>query len=100
MHCVLIDYFPKEEYSPDPNDSTMAIPYAVKRASAFILISALVLVVGELLCFLGHLFRRGRVLTFAGGIAFILSGGDALALFSGTAPFLATTVSYARTLYY
>ncbi|XP_077526853.1 stargazin-like protein [Haemaphysalis longicornis] len=74
MHCVLIDYFPKEEYSPDPNDSTMAIPYAVKRASAFILISALVLVVGELLCFLGHLFRRGRVLTFAGGIAFILSG--------------------------
>ncbi|KAM7296889.1 putative voltage-dependent calcium channel [Ixodes scapularis] len=74
MHCVLIDYFPKEEYSPDPNDSTMAIPYAVKRASAFILISALVLLVGELLCFLGHLFRRGRVLTFAGGIAFILSG--------------------------
>ncbi|KAL3174596.1 hypothetical protein MRX96_001051 [Rhipicephalus microplus] len=74
MHCVMIDYFPKEEYSPDPNDSTMAIPYAVKRASAFILISALVLVVGELLCFLGHLFRRGRVLTFAGGIAFILSG--------------------------
>ncbi|KAL1486697.1 hypothetical protein MTO96_008770 [Rhipicephalus appendiculatus] len=48
--------------------------HAVKRASAFILISALVLVVGELLCFLGHLFRRGRVLTFAGGIAFILSG--------------------------
>ncbi|XP_037570766.1 voltage-dependent calcium channel gamma-7 subunit [Dermacentor silvarum] len=74
MNCVMIDYFPKEEYSPDPNDSTMAIPYAVKRASAFILISALVLVVGELLCFLGHLFRRGRVLTFAGGIAFILSG--------------------------
>lgn len=26
MHCFNIDYFPKEEYSPDPNDSTMAIP--------------------------------------------------------------------------
>ncbi|XP_064478856.1 uncharacterized protein LOC135392111 [Ornithodoros turicata] len=74
MQCRLIDYFPKEEYSPDPNDSTMAIPYAVKRAAAFIVMSALVLVVGELLCFLGHLIRRGRVLTFAGGISFILSG--------------------------
>ncbi|KAJ6638171.1 hypothetical protein Bhyg_10904 [Pseudolycoriella hygida] len=25
-HCSTIDYFPNEEYSPDPNDSTMAIP--------------------------------------------------------------------------
>lgn len=24
--CSNIDYFPNEEYSPDPNDSTMAIP--------------------------------------------------------------------------
>lgn len=24
--CSKIDYFPTEEYSPDPNDSTMAIP--------------------------------------------------------------------------
>lgn len=24
--CFNIDYFPSEEYSPDPNDSTMAIP--------------------------------------------------------------------------
>lgn len=24
--CSTIDYFPLEEYSPDPNDSTMAIP--------------------------------------------------------------------------
>ncbi len=26
MHCFVIDYFSNEEYSPDPNDSTMAIP--------------------------------------------------------------------------
>lgn len=26
FECSKIDYFPKEEYSPDPNDSTMAIP--------------------------------------------------------------------------
>ena len=24
--CSSIDYFPNEEYSPDPSDSTMAIP--------------------------------------------------------------------------
>ncbi|CAN7937609.1 unnamed protein product [Ixodes hexagonus] len=35
MHCVLIDYFPKEEYSPDPNDSTMAIPSSVLLCLAF-----------------------------------------------------------------
>ncbi|GLG94137.1 uncharacterized protein GBIM_01395, partial [Gryllus bimaculatus] len=26
LQCFNIDYFPREEYSPDPNDSTMAIP--------------------------------------------------------------------------
>lgn len=26
LQCTNIEYFPKEEYSPDPNDSTMAIP--------------------------------------------------------------------------
>ncbi|XP_018496766.1 voltage-dependent calcium channel gamma-5 subunit [Galendromus occidentalis] len=72
--CVNIDYFPAEEYSPDPNDSTMAIPYAVNRASTFILVSALILCLGEVLCFLGHLLKRRRVLIFAAGICFIISG--------------------------
>lgn len=26
MHCFFIDYFSKDDYSPDPNDSTLAIP--------------------------------------------------------------------------
>jgi hypothetical protein len=25
-YCFNIDYFPTEEYSPDPNDSTLSIP--------------------------------------------------------------------------
>ncbi|XP_067128814.1 voltage-dependent calcium channel gamma-5 subunit-like isoform X1 [Centruroides vittatus] len=74
MHCFHIDYFPKEEYSPDPNDSTMAIPYAVKRAATFIFISSLILILGVVLCFLGRILYRRPVLTFASGIAFILSG--------------------------
>jgi hypothetical protein len=32
MQCFNIDYFPREEYSPDPNDSTMAIPCEYKCA--------------------------------------------------------------------
>jgi len=32
LHCFNIDYFPREEYSPDPNDSTMAIPCKYQTA--------------------------------------------------------------------
>ncbi|CAL1289332.1 unnamed protein product [Larinioides sclopetarius] len=74
MRCENIDYFPKEEYSPDPNDSTMAIPYAVKRASVFIFSSCLTLLLGYLLCVVGSLCRRRPVISFASGVAFILSG--------------------------
>ncbi|CAG2175706.1 unnamed protein product, partial [Oppiella nova] len=70
MRCLVIDYFSKEEYSPDPNDSTMAIPYAAKRAAIFLMISCVILLIGQLLCFLGHVCTRRRVFTFAAGIAF------------------------------
>ncbi|KAG8184839.1 hypothetical protein JTE90_012088 [Oedothorax gibbosus] len=74
MRCENIDYFPKEEYSPDPNDSTMSIPYAVKRASVFIFSSCLTLMLGYLLCILGSLCRKRPVISFASGVCFILSG--------------------------
>ncbi|XP_054168184.1 voltage-dependent calcium channel gamma-5 subunit-like [Oppia nitens] len=74
MHCFIIDYFSKEDYSPDPTDSTMAIPYAAKRAAIFLMTSCLILLIGQLLCFLGHVCTRRRVFTFATGIAFIIAG--------------------------
>ncbi|CAG2104331.1 unnamed protein product [Medioppia subpectinata] len=74
MHCFVIDYFSNEEYSPDPNDSTNALPYAAKRAAVFIMISCVILLIGQLLCFLGHVCTRRRVFTFAAGIAFIIAG--------------------------
>ncbi|KFM57176.1 Voltage-dependent calcium channel gamma-7 subunit, partial [Stegodyphus mimosarum] len=52
----------------------MAIPYAVKRASAFIFMSCVTLLLGYLLCVLGTLCRRRPVISFASGVAFILSG--------------------------
>lgn len=47
---------------------------AAKRAAIFIFLSSAILLIGQLLCFLGHVCSRKRVCTFASGIAFILSG--------------------------
>ncbi|XP_054282129.1 voltage-dependent calcium channel gamma-4 subunit-like [Macrosteles quadrilineatus] len=74
LDCSNIDYFPKEEYSPDPNDSTMAIPYAVTRAAVFFVSASLLLLCGELCCLCGHLSRTRRLLTFISGVIFIISG--------------------------
>uniref|UniRef100_A0A0P5RW56 Voltage-dependent calcium channel gamma-5 subunit n=1 Tax=Daphnia magna TaxID=35525 RepID=A0A0P5RW56_9CRUS len=72
--CFNIDYFPTEEYSPDPNDSTLSIPYAVLRSAPFFLMATALLVIGEIACFLGHFAPRRRYCTFLSGVTFILSG--------------------------
>lgn len=36
MHCAYIDYLSKEEYIPDQNDSTMAIP-CKRRSSPYLI---------------------------------------------------------------
>lgn len=74
MHCSNIDYFPKEEYSPDPNDSTMAIPYAVTRSAFFFIVATLLLFCGEFSCMYGHFKRSRRIFTFVAGVVFIISG--------------------------
>ncbi|XP_068084348.1 uncharacterized protein stg1 [Anabrus simplex] len=74
MHCFNIDYFPREEYSPDPNDSTMAIPYAVTKSALFFILATLFLFVGEFCCLFGHFARQRRLFTFISGVVFIISG--------------------------
>ncbi|XP_024081278.1 uncharacterized protein LOC106673530 [Cimex lectularius] len=74
LHCTNIEYFPKEEYSPDPNDSTMAIPYAVTRSAFFFIIATLLLFCGEFSCIYGHFHRSRRIYTFVSGVIFIISG--------------------------
>ncbi|XP_014273280.3 voltage-dependent calcium channel gamma-5 subunit [Halyomorpha halys] len=74
MHCDNIEYFPKEEYSPDPNDSTMAIPYAVTRSALFFIVATLLLFCGEFSCMYGHFRRSRRIFTFVAGVVFIISG--------------------------
>ncbi|XP_049855358.1 uncharacterized protein LOC126335926 [Schistocerca gregaria] len=74
MHCFNIDYFPKEEYSPDPNDSTMAIPYAVTRSAAFFLAAAALLLLAEVCVLAGHCARHRRLCTFVSGVICIVAG--------------------------
>jgi len=37
-HCIYINYFPTEEYSPDPNDSTLTIPCMTHKNLFFFLL--------------------------------------------------------------
>ncbi|XP_043212226.1 uncharacterized protein LOC122376424 [Amphibalanus amphitrite] len=72
--CELIDYFPRENYSPDDADSTMAIPNAVVTTGPFLFAGAAVLLTGVICYAVGHCFRRRRLLSFVGGVNFILAG--------------------------
>ncbi|XP_015789671.1 uncharacterized protein LOC107366557 [Tetranychus urticae] len=74
MNCTHIDYLTDEEYTPDPNDSTMAIPYAAKKAALFMALSTGSILLGVFTCFTANKCIRRKALTFASGISFILSG--------------------------
>ncbi|XP_060522350.1 uncharacterized protein LOC132699574 [Cylas formicarius] len=72
--CNKIDYFSKEQYSPDPSDSTLAIPYTVTKSAAFLLAGGFVLLPAYLFAILGQCIRNRRTYTFLSGILFILTG--------------------------
>ncbi|XP_012145780.1 stargazin related protein STG-1 isoform X1 [Megachile rotundata] len=73
--CSSIDYFPNEEYSPDPNDSTMAIPYAVTKSAMFFFAATSLLVLAEVCYFTAHVTHpRHRLCVFVAGVVFIVSG--------------------------
>ncbi|KAK2578788.1 hypothetical protein KPH14_008890 [Odynerus spinipes] len=73
--CSSIDYFPNEEYSPDPSDSTMAIPYAVTKSAMFFFAATLLLVIAEVCYFAAHITRpKHRLSVFVAGVIFIVSG--------------------------
>ncbi|XP_033323955.2 stargazin related protein STG-1 isoform X2 [Megalopta genalis] len=73
--CSSIDYFPNEEYSPDPSDSTMAIPYAVTKSAMFFFAATSLLVVAEVCYFTAHVTHpRHRLCVFVAGVVFIVSG--------------------------
>ncbi|KAJ3625188.1 hypothetical protein MTP99_018750 [Tenebrio molitor] len=77
--CNKIDYFSKEAYSPDPSDSTMAIPYTVTRSVFFFLAASLLLCGGYCCCMLGQCVRHRTLYTFISGVIFIVTGKSLVA---------------------
>ncbi|XP_053690896.1 uncharacterized protein LOC128739434 [Sabethes cyaneus] len=74
FHCATIDYFPLEDYNPDPHDSTNAIPYTVTHSSPFFLTSNLVLVISYVLFLMAMCSSRRKICYFVSGVLFIISG--------------------------
>ncbi|KAF7489011.1 Voltage-dependent calcium channel gamma-5 subunit [Sarcoptes scabiei] len=74
MHCFRIDYFSQEEYIPDQNDSTMAMPYSMKQAAIYIWISTILLALGQSIYFFSQICRGKQIYILISGIPFILSG--------------------------
>ncbi|XP_042242460.1 uncharacterized protein LOC121879757 [Homarus americanus] len=87
FRCSKIDYFPSETYSPDPHDSTTAIPYTVLKSVGYFLTAAVLLGVAEVLCLNGHCCRRRRFFTFVSGIIFVVAG---LVMMLGVVIYIAT----------
>uniref|UniRef100_A0A182HJN2 Voltage-dependent calcium channel gamma-5 subunit n=1 Tax=Anopheles arabiensis TaxID=7173 RepID=A0A182HJN2_ANOAR len=74
FQCSSIDYFPTEGYSPDPNDSTNAIPYTVTHSSPFFLASNGVLIVSYGLFLVAMCSTKHKICYFVSGVLFIISG--------------------------
>uniref|UniRef100_A0A182VRW4 mitogen-activated protein kinase kinase n=1 Tax=Anopheles minimus TaxID=112268 RepID=A0A182VRW4_9DIPT len=74
FQCSSIDYFPSEGYSPDPNDSTNAIPYTVTHSSPFFLASNGVLIVSYGLFLVAMCSTKHKICYFVSGVLFIISG--------------------------
>uniref|UniRef100_A0A8D8Q3R0 Voltage-dependent calcium channel gamma-5 subunit n=2 Tax=Cacopsylla melanoneura TaxID=428564 RepID=A0A8D8Q3R0_9HEMI len=74
LRCHNIEYFPVMEYLPNPDDSTMAIPYAVTRSSVFFIFSTVLLISGEISYMYGHFVFHKKIFTFVAGVVFIISG--------------------------
>lgn len=74
FQCTTIDYFPQEDYNPDPQDSTNAIPYTVTHSSPFFLVSNVVLVISYVLFLLAMCSSRHKICYFVSGVLFIITG--------------------------
>ncbi|EDW08026.2 uncharacterized protein Dmoj_GI14314 [Drosophila mojavensis] len=74
FNCIKIDYFPDEDYQPDPHDSTSAIPYTVTRSCPIFLGAGILLVISFLMFMIPTCTHRKYIYYFSSGILFIVSG--------------------------
>ncbi|XP_067640940.1 uncharacterized protein stg1 [Eurosta solidaginis] len=73
-NCIKIDYFPKEGYQPDPNDSTAAIPFTVTKSCPFFLASGILLLISFIVFLVPTCSHQNNLYYFSAGIMFIVSG--------------------------
>ena len=91
--CIPINYFPKEKYRPDDQDSTMAIPCkklanismipdfhnlsfidTARKSSTYFLFSFILMLNGEFFCFTSFLKTTKKIFSFISGVSFIVGG--------------------------
>ncbi|KAF7265701.1 hypothetical protein GWI33_020784 [Rhynchophorus ferrugineus] len=73
FHCTRIDYF-AQNYSPDPQDSTLVIPYVVSKSAIFFLLASCLMLAAFACCILGQCVRYRGIYTFISGLLFIFTG--------------------------
>ncbi|CAL1531570.1 unnamed protein product, partial [Lymnaea stagnalis] len=70
--CSYIEYFTDEDREGlGPTD---AILLNIRQATMFPLVSLLILLIGGIMCFIGHCNDNRKILTFVSGILFVLAG--------------------------
>ncbi|XP_030763132.1 voltage-dependent calcium channel gamma-8 subunit-like [Sitophilus oryzae] len=73
FYCRRIDYF-AQDYSPDPQDSTLVIPYVVSKSAIFFLLASCLMLAAFVCCLLGQCVRYRGIYTFVSGLLFIFTG--------------------------
>ncbi|KAK9888228.1 hypothetical protein WA026_000497 [Henosepilachna vigintioctopunctata] len=72
--CSRIDFFSKEQYSPDPADSALAIPYTITKTVIFFIFASLLLSTAYMFSILGQCAKNRTVYTFVSGVIFTIAG--------------------------
>ncbi|XP_068155693.1 uncharacterized protein stg1 [Drosophila tropicalis] len=73
-NCMKIDYFPKEGYQSDTQDSTPAITYAVTKSCPIFLAAGILLLISFIVFLIPTCSHQNNLYYFAAGILFIISG--------------------------
>ena len=60
--------------SDDDDDYDDPVSVSMRRSTIFPLISLLILLIGVIICFVGHCNHKRKVLTFVAGILFVVGG--------------------------
>ncbi|ELU09240.1 hypothetical protein CAPTEDRAFT_156450 [Capitella teleta] len=70
IHNFLINQAPLISHDTSADEFWLSM----RRATVFPMVSLIILLIGEILCFLGHCNHKKKILTFVSGILFVVGG--------------------------